>query len=82
MDKLDVTKKVVAWVATYGTGIIVKQIIANNLPLDLPVHKKIGTAVGGFVIGAMVSDAVEAKTDAMIDFIVEHYEKFKDELDK
>ncbi len=80
MTKLDITKKIVANVAVYGSGVIVYAIIRNNLPPNLPIHKKVSAAVGAYVIGGIVGDAVEGQTDAIIDTIVEFYDNIKNKI--
>lgn len=81
---LKLTKLVLGKVAAYGTGIIVTQVIANNVSVPLlPIHKKVAVVVGGVFVAMIIKDAVEAKVhqifDDTIDLYNEAVEKLKSE---
>jgi hypothetical protein len=66
MDKLDITKKVAAFLVGAGTSKIVTDIIKNNsAPENL--YSKVTVVGAGVVIGMMASDATKEYTGAKID---------------
>lgn len=70
----DAVKFVASSVACAGTGIVVKQLIKQNVVPD-NTYIKVGVAVGSFVLAAMVKDHtdkfISAKVDAVADLITE-----------
>ena len=78
MNYFKLAKLATALVASYGAGIIVTHVIANNVPVfALPTHKKIAVAVGGVVIGLMVKDAVKTHVNKVFDESLANYIEFK-----
>jgi hypothetical protein len=78
MPKIEIAKKLVSTVVSYGSGIIVYSIIRNNLPDDLPPHKQAAVAVASFAVGGMVADAASTYTDKLIDETVAAYIEVKE----
>lgn len=65
-DTKNITKFVVGNTAGYGTGLVVSQIIINNVPVT-KIHQKVGVFVASIVIGSLASKAVRKESDRMID---------------
>lgn len=81
--KTALTKFVVAKVASYGTGIIVSSIIANNVFVgELTLPKKVAVLVAGAMIASAIQGVVVQQSDNLIDSFVEAYAKFTDEQKK
>jgi len=72
MNKTKIFKKVVSSIAAYGSGVIVYAIIRNNIDYDeLPAHKQLSASMAAFAIGGIVAEAVGAKTDEIIDSVMQ-----------
>lgn len=76
MTKIDITKRVVRYAVHYGTGIIVNQIVANNVRTQR-IDQQVGVAVASFAIGGAVGEAAGTHTDQFIDEIAEAVTSFK-----
>jgi hypothetical protein len=74
VKKIAIAKKIVSTIVGFGTGKIVHDIIANNVPTD-NTAQKVSVASASFVIGTMAVDATSSYTDAKIDEIVDWWSK-------
>lgn len=79
MTKTKFAKTAVRYVVAYGTGIIVRSIIENNVPDDHQAPNQVAIAVASFAIGGAVSEAAGTYTDNLIDELVTAHEKVKSE---
>lgn len=78
VNKLKLTKKIAGFVATYGSSVIVGTIIKNQVHPN-KLYQKAAVAVGGFAIGALVTDAANRKMDEIFDDFVQTVHKFVNE---
>lgn len=70
MKKIEITKKVVRYIASYGSGIIVTSIINNNVRPQR-IDQQVGVVVAGFAVGSAVGEVAGNQTDKIIDDLVE-----------
>ncbi len=67
MNKLNIVKKSVAIVVSFGAGNIIKQIIDNNTETPDNAAQKVANTAGAYALGSMVGAAVAVHTDKLID---------------
>lgn len=70
MKKIEITKKVVRYIASYGSGIIVTSIINNNVRPQR-IDQQVGVVVAGFAVGSAVGEVAGNQTDKIIDDLVD-----------
>lgn len=76
MDKLQVTKNIVAYVVGAGASQIVKTIIKNNVDSEKTLEK-IEIVSASIVIGLMAKDGTKKYTDAKIDKWAQKFQDLK-----
>lgn len=67
MNKLNIVKKTVAAIVSFGAGNIIKQIIDNNTDEPDNAAIKATNTAAAYALGSMVGAAVATHTDKMID---------------
>lgn len=67
MNKLNIVKKSVAAIVSFGAGNIIKQIIENNTEEPENVAVKVTNTAAAYALGSMVGAAVATHTDKLID---------------
>ena len=76
MDKVQLAKTITRWTVGIGTGKIFISVINNNTPRE-SLTEKVSVTAGGFVLGAMVSEAAGDWTDQKIDEFVANWRDMK-----
>lgn len=74
MKKIEIAKKIVSSIVGIGTGMIVKQIIENNVDTNT-VASKVAVGSAALVIGSAASDMTSEYTNAKIDELTDWWNK-------
>ncbi len=77
MKKIEIAKKTITTIVSFGTAKIIKGIIENNVSIETTTDKVTVTAASA-AIGGAVGELASDYTDAKIDEIVELVKKIKD----
>lgn len=80
MNKLDILKKTVSIVVSFGAGNIIKQIIDNNTETPDNAAQKVANTAGAYALGSMVGSAVSNHTDKFIDDAASQLSEIKKDL--
>ena len=78
MDKRTIVKRVVGYTVQFGTGVVVKGIINNNVAVDNAIVK-ISVDVAAFALGSLIGGAAVQHTDDMIDGLFTAVDKAKEQ---
>lgn len=68
MEKRKITKLAINLVVGASAGYVIGSILKNNVTADT-IPQKIKAQVGGYVLGAMVSERASSWTDAKVDAV-------------
>lgn len=74
MLQRETTKKIVGFVAQYGSGIVIGSTIKALVPTPR-IDQKIAVAVASFMIGGVVAKAAKTYSDGIVDDIYNMFTK-------
>ncbi len=80
MNKLNIVKKSVAAIVSFGAGSIIKQIIDNNTEEPDNVALKVTNTAGAYALGSLVGAAAATHTDKLIDEAAAQFAEMKKDM--
>ena len=85
MNKIEIAKKAVCFIAGLGTSKVINDVIVNNVVHDTKVQKvlmRIGQAGIGLIVGDSLNKALNSRMDKGIEEIKKSYEEATKELEQ